>query len=412
MNATKSLSPILYVDDEEDNLVVFNSTFRRDYEVYLAKSGQEGLDIMKKHPIQLIITDQRMPEMTGIQFLERVIPEYPDCIRMILTGFSDIEAIIQAINTGRVYRYITKPWSKEELKINIDRALETYHLKEQNRKLIEDLKEANTNLEQKVIERTRLIESQTIEITSSIQYARKIQNALLPQDKDIAKHFPSCFILSKPKDIVSGDYYWLASKEDKVITVVADSTGHGVPGAFMSILGVAFLNEILNKTVTIRANEILNQLRDLVIKSLHQKGTLEEAKDGMEVAVCVIDFDKKKLQFSGANRPLLMISGGELKELKGDPMPIGIYEDEEQSFTNKDIIFSNGDLIYLFSDGYLDQLSGTNRKAFKSDNYKKLLQEIKDLPLKEQKDYLAKQHEEWKGEGEQTDDILIVGIRL
>jgi sigma-B regulation protein RsbU (phosphoserine phosphatase) len=353
-----------------------------------------------------------MPEMTGIQFLEKVIPDYPDCIRMILTGFSDIEAIIQAINTGRVYRYITKPWSKEELKMNIDKALETYRLKEQNRKLIEDLKEANTNLEQKVVERTRLIESQTVEITSSIQYARKIQNALLPQDKEIAKHFPSCFILSKPRDIVSGDYYWLASKDDKVIIVVADSTGHGVPGAFMSILGVAFLNEILNKTVTIRANEILNQLRDLVIKSLHQTGTLEEAKDGMEVVVCVIDFNKNKLQFSGAFRPLYLIRDGELKEVKGDPMPIGLYQDEELSFSNKDIIFNEGDLLYLFSDGYIDQFGGSDRKTFRSDNFKKILLEIKDLPLIEQKKYLIKQHEEWKGVIEQTDDILIVGIRL
>src|SRR4030043_1230638 len=165
MDKPKSLPPILYVDDEEDNLTVFNSAFRRDYEVHLAKSGQEGLKIMKKHPIQLIITDQRMPEMTGIQFLEKVIPKYPNCIRMILTGFSDIEAIIQAINTGRVYRYITKPWNKNELKLNIDKGLETFKLKEQNRKLIEDLKEANKTLEQKVIERTQKIELQNREIT-------------------------------------------------------------------------------------------------------------------------------------------------------------------------------------------------------------------------------------------------------
>jgi len=412
MNTARTPSPILYVDDEEDNLIVFNSTFRRDYEIHLAKSGQEGLEIMRKYPIQLIITDQRMPEMTGIQFLEKIIPDYPDCIRMILTGFSDIEAIIQAINTGRVYRYITKPWNRDELKINIDKALETYRLKEQNRQLVEDLKEANSNLEQKVIDRTKQIEAQTIEITSSIKYARKIQNALLPQDKEISRHFPSHFILSKPKDIVSGDYYWLASKDDKVIVVVADSTGHGVPGAFMSILGVAFLNEILNKTVTVRANEILNQLRDLVIKSLHQTGALEEAKDGMEAAVCIVDYEKKKLQFSGAFRPLYFLHQEELKEIKGDGMPIGFYEDEEQSFTNKDIIFDKGDLIYLSSDGYSDQLSGADRKAFKSDNFNKLLIEIRNLPLKEQKEYLLRRHEEWKGEGEQTDDILIFGIKL
>ena len=412
MDKTKSLPPILYVDDEEDNLTVFNSAFRRDYEVHLALSGAEGLEILKEHEIQLIITDQRMPEMTGIQFLEKIIPEYPDCIRMILTGFSDIEAIIQAINTGRVYRYITKPWSKEELKINIDKALETFHLREQNRKLIEDLKEANQTLEQKVIERTRKIEAQNKEITSSIQYASRIQHALLPPEGDLKKLLPSYFILSKPRDIVSGDYYWLASKDDKVLIAVADCTGHGVPAAFLSILGVSFLNEIVNKAVTIRANEILNQLSGQVIKSLHQTGKNDKTRDGMEIALCVIDLTKNKLQYSGAFRPLYLIRDSELKEFKGDSMPIGIYEEEDQTFTNSEILFKKDDIIYLFTDGYVDQMGGTERKTFRSENLKKLLIDIHKKPMPEQKKVLEKKFEEWSGQIDQVDDILIVGIRL
>jgi len=412
MDKPKSLPPILYVDDEEDNLTVFNSAFRRDYEVHLALSGQEGLEIMKKHPIQTIITDQRMPEMTGIQFLEKIIPDYPDCIRMILTGFSDIEAIIQAINTGRVYRYITKPWSKEELKINIDKGLETYNLREQNRKLIEDLKEANQTLEQKVIERTHKIESQNREITSSIQYARKIQNALLPPEEELDRLLPSYFILSKPRDIVSGDYYWLARKDNKVIIAVADCTGHGVPGAFMSILGLSFLNEIVNKTVTPNANVILNQLRSELIRSLHQTGKCDETRDGIEMALCAIDFNQHKMQFSGAFRPLYIIRNNELIEYRGDPMPIGIYEHGEQSFSNTELEFLNDDIFYLFSDGYIDQLGGTERKTFRSRNFKNLLIEIHKLPLPEQKKILEKKFKEWKGEIEQIDDILVLGIKM
>ncbi|MCJ7717194.1 MAG: response regulator, partial [Anaerolineales bacterium] len=182
MNNKNSLPPILYIDDEEDNLTVFYSTFRRDYQVYLATSGQEGLEILKNHSIHLIIADQRMPKMTGTEFLERIIPEYPDCIRMILTGYSDVEAIIQAINKGRVYSYVTKPWGKDDLKITMDHALQTFNLKQQNRGLFEDLKEANLTLEKKVIERTQKIESQRKEITDSIQYARRIQSALLPPE--------------------------------------------------------------------------------------------------------------------------------------------------------------------------------------------------------------------------------------
>jgi sigma-B regulation protein RsbU (phosphoserine phosphatase) len=412
MSQNKSLSPILYVDDEEDNLTVFNSAFRRDYKVHLALSGQQGLEIMKKYLIQLIITDQRMPEMTGIQFLEKVIPDYPDCIRMILTGFSDIEAIIQAINTGRVYRYITKPWNKEELKINIDKGLETYHLREQNRKLIEDLKETNLTLEQKVIERTQKIESQNREITSSIQYARKIQNALLPPEEELNRSLPSYFILSKPRDIVSGDYYWLAHKDNKVIIAVADCTGHGIPGAFMSILGIALLNGMVNKAAVIRTNEILNQLRSQIIKSLHQTGKHNETRDGMEMALCVIDFSKKKLQYSGAFRPLYLIRNNELFELKGDSMPIGIYPDEEDSFTSKEMLFEKNDMIYLSSDGYVDQIGGPSRKTFRSKYLKKMLIDIHQKPIDEQRAILEKNFEEWKGNIEQVDDILIVGIRI
>ncbi len=272
MNTDKALPPILYIDDEQDNLTVFYSAFRRNFKVYLANSAQEGMEIMKKQSVNLVIADQRMPEMTGIEFLEKIKLEYPDCIRMVLTGYTDVEAIIQAINKGRVYRYITKPWSKDDLKITIDHALETYELKEQNRKLFTDLEEANLTLEKKVIERTKKIESQRREITDSIQYASRIQSALLPEKEELDKHLPSYFILNKPRNIVSGDYYWLAHKDNKVVVAIADCTGHGVPGAFMSILGLAFLNDVLNQTESISANAILNQLRSHVIKSLHQTG--------------------------------------------------------------------------------------------------------------------------------------------
>jgi phosphoserine phosphatase RsbU/P len=412
MTSDKPLHPILYLDDERDNLIVFNSAFRREYEVHLASSGQEGIEILRKNEIKVIITDQRMPEMTGIQFLEKIIPEYPNCIRMILTGFSDIDAIIQAINTGRVYRYITKPWNKEELKINIDKAIEIYQLRCQNRKLIADLREANQTLEEKVIERTQKIESQNREITCSIQYASRIQNALLNPVTDLKRLFHSYFILNKPKEIVSGDYYWMASKEDKALVAVADCTGHGVPGAFMSILGVSFLNEIINRIVPVSANEILNQLRRQVIMALHQTGKSDEARDGMEMALCIIDYNKMKIQFSGAFRPLYLLRNGDIMELSGDNMPIGIYEDDESSFTNQEISFEREDVIYLFTDGYLHQMGGNNRRTFKSQNFKKLLLDIHSYSLKRQKELLEGKLDEWQGDLEQVDDILVVGIKL
>ena len=405
MEQNKARQHILYIDDEKDNLTVFYSTFRRYFEVHLASSGKEGLELMKKHDMHLVIADQRMPGMTGIEFLEKIIPEYPDCVRMVLTGYSDVEAIIQAINKGRVYRYITKPWQKEDLKITIEQGLETFQLKRQNRKLVTDLQEANQTLEKKVKERTK-------EITDSIEYASRIQNALLTPGEELDQLLPSYFILNKPRNIVSGDYYWVARKNKKVAVAVADCTGHGVPGAFMSILGMAYLNEILNKLEAIRASEILNQLRAQVIKSLRQSGGIKEAKDGMEIALCVVDFSTQRLQYAGAFRPLYLFRDNEFIELKGDPMPIGYYHEENLFFQNQEMVFRKNDMIYMFSDGFVDQLGGPHRKTYKSKRFKQLLREIYQGPLSEQKKKLESEYKVWKSNNEQIDDILIMGIRF
>ena len=403
---------ILYVDDEEDNLTVFRSTFRREFNIHLARSGAEGMEILKNNEVQLIITDQRMPEMTGIQFLESVIPDYPDCIRMILTGFSDVEAIIEAINKGRVYRYITKPWNKDELRLTINNAFENFELKKKNKNLIEELKETNEQLEQKVIDRTQKIEAQKNEITDSIRYAKRIQNALYPPCELISDSLNDFFILNKPRDIVSGDFYWMAEKEDKVVVAVSDCTGHGVPGAFMSMLGIAYLNEIVNKTVTLRANEILNQLRGNVIRSLHQTGKNDEAREGMEMALCIIDFEQGKVQYSGAFNPLYLIRNKELIEFKGDTMPIGIYSDEEESFTNQKIELQKGDALYMFSDGYVDQIGGPRRRTFRSKYFKELLLSNSEKKMVDQYKILEQTIEDWRGDLEQIDDILVMGLRV
>jgi predicted ATPase/serine phosphatase RsbU (regulator of sigma subunit)/tRNA A-37 threonylcarbamoyl transferase component Bud32 len=282
----------------------------------------------------------------------------------------------------------------------------------ENARLYKSLEEYNLTLEQKVTDRTLKIENQNKEITSSIKYASRIQNALLPPDEELKRILPSYFILSIPKDIVSGDFYWFTLKDDKVIFAVADCTGHGVPGAFMSILGISFLNEIANKTVTFRANELLNQLSGQLKKSLHQTGNIIETKDGMEMGLCVIDFAKQKLQYAGAFRPLYLISGNKLKEFPGDSMPIGLYESEDLSFTNTEVLFGKDDMIYLFSDGYVDQLGGKDRKTFRSEKFKKLLIQIHNLPPEQQRTALRRKHIEWKGNIEQVDDILVAGIRL
>ena len=412
MPETKMLPPILYVDDEKDNLTVFKAAFRRDYKIYLAGSGAEGLKIMEEHEIHLVIADQRMPGMTGTEFLEQVKDSYPDCIRMVLTGFTDVEAIIQAINKGRVYRYITKPWDKNELKMNIDRAIESFSLKSQNSQLLIDLQNTNLNLERKVQERTQKLEKQKVALMDSIHYASRIQSAMLPEEAELACYLQSYFLLNKPKDIVSGDYYWVSRKNNKVIVAVADCTGHGIPGAFMSILGISILNEIVHAAEQVNAGDILSQLRTKVIRSLRQKGKIYEAKDGMEISLCVLDFNERKLQYAGAFRPLYLIRDGEMLVLRGDSMPIGKYDLDECPFNSEELVFEENDIIYLFSDGFVDQLGGPHRKTFRSRKFKKLLIDIHKMPLHEQKEILEKEHESWKLDHEQIDDITVMGIRF
>ncbi len=412
MTFTNPIYSILYIDEAEKNLARFKSTFGQDYHIFTATSGKAGLKIMEQKTIQLAITDQQIPDMSGIDFLEKILILYPDCMRMIMTGSSDKDAIILAFNKGNIYRYVAKPWNLEDLKMSIDSAMEVYNLKIQNRDLINNLEDAKRNLEHKVIERTREIEQQKINITDSLHYASRIQKALMLPSEELEKIMPYHFVLNKPKDIVSGDFYWVARKGDRLIIAVADCTGHGVPGAFMSILGINFLNEIVNNFDGPRANEILNELRDQIIRALGQTGQRDETKEGMEVALCAVDFKKRVVQFSGAFRPIYLISGGELSVIKGDQMPIGIYEEEKLSFNNKEVPFKEHDMIYLFTDGYVDQIGGLQRKTFKSIRFKKLLKEISHKPLNEQKSILREEHEIWRAGQEQIDDILILGVEL
>ncbi|MFC2116035.1 tetratricopeptide repeat protein [Bacteroidota bacterium] len=275
-------------------------------------------------------------------------------------------------------------------------------------------KKANILLEEQNIEikhQRDQIFQQKQEITDSIQYASRIQNAILSPETMLNK-LQDHFILYKPRDIVSGDYYWMTLKDNKTIVAAADCTGHGVPGAFMSMLGISFMNEIVNKSDTKQANEILNQLRGNVISSLGQTGEEGEAQDGMDLALCVIDTSAMKIQYSGAYNPLYLIRNGEILEYKPDKMPIGIHRMKSDSFSNHDIDVQVGDALYMFSDGYVDQFGGTRQKKFMTKNFKELLLRINKKPMNEQKEILDKTILDWMGDVEQIDDILVLGLRI
>ena len=257
-----------------------------------------------------------------------------------------------------------------------------------------------------------LVQNQKKKIEDSILYAKRIQSAVLPPNRFIQHLLSDHFIFYRPRDIVSGDFYWTKQVDDKIFIAAADCTGHGVPGALMSMLGITFLNEIINKNPNIHANEILNELRTHIISSLRQTGSGGESRDGMDVALCIIDHKNKVLEYSGANNPLYMIRNGELTHTKADKMPIGIHRRAKESFVNHFINLKQNDLIYIFSDGYVDQFGGESGRKFLSANFKDLLLENAEKTLNEQKVILKTAFEEWKGERKQLDDILVIGFKI
>ena len=274
------------------------------------------------------------------------------------------------------------------------------------------LKKDKRILETRVKERTGKIEAQKQEITSSIEYASRIQMAMLPEDWHFRYSFSDYFIIFKPRDIVSGDLYWIGEDEKHIFFTVADCTGHGVPGAFMSTLGISTLDEIITNNTDLKANTVLNLLREKIKTSLHQTGKQGEATDGMDVAFCILHKDRKKLEFSGAYNSLLIVQDGELREFRADRMPIGIYYGEKETFTNYEIKVQKGDTIYIFSDGFADQFGGPKGSKYMKYNLKRLLSEIYQRPMSEQKSILENEFEKWKGSSDQIDDVTILGVRI
>ncbi len=256
------------------------------------------------------------------------------------------------------------------------------------------------------------IAAQNEEITSSIQYASRIQSALLTPIDQVNRIFPESFILYLPRDIVSGDFYYITQMGKSKIAVAADCTGHGVPGGFMSMLGISFITQIIGSKTDLKANEVLNELRKLVISALHQTGEIGGSKDGMDIAISIIDEETNTLQFAGANNPLILIRNNELTHIKGDKMPIGIHIRGDLSFTNNVMQIQKGDAIYTFSDGYVDQFGGADGRKFMIKHFKELLLEIHQKPMSEQKVILDETLRNWHGKSPRIDDVVVMGVRI
>lgn len=264
-------------------------------------------------------------------------------------------------------------------------------------------------LEYRVKDRTAQLQEKNREITDSITYAKRIQNAVLPPHDLLQEYVKDCFILYKPKDIVSGDFYWFEKKNDVLLVAAADCTGHGVPGAMLSVVCSNALYRSVNEFDLIRPGEILDKTRELVLDAFAKSS--EGIKDGMDISLCAIDLRTRRVSWSGANNNLWYLKNGALCEIKAHKQPIG-KTGHQLPFPTHDVPLEKDDVLYLVTDGYADQFGGAEGKKFKRRQLEGLLHATGSMPLDTQKRTLDRVFENWRGELEQLDDVTIIGIRL
>lgn len=418
---------ILLADDNPDNLQTIFEILTKaypSYKILKANNGKIACKLAESRLPDLIITDWEMPEMDGIETIKylKQQPSTADIPIIMASGImTSSQNLETALNAGAV-DYIRKPIDKIELIARVNSMLklsDSYKfIKEQNKQLKqqqEEIRTQNEDLIQKneeIIVQKEQIEEQTKDITDSILYAGRIQEAILPTIDVLKNQFPKSFVFYKPSQIVSGDFYWFKEVKNMIYIAVADCTGHGVPGAFMSILGISLLNEIITRRYINSPDIILNELRKRIKKSLHQTGQQYEQQDGMDIAICLIDTENYILEYAGAYNSLYLIHNHSLTEYKADRMPIGIHPKDHIDFSKKNIQLQPKDTIYLFTDGYSSQFGFLNDEKFKVKNFQKLINQISELPMEQQYDVLSKTFYQWKGNKQQTDDILVVGLQI
>ena len=415
--AKKRKREILIVDDISSNLdLIGNILLLNGFDIRVAQNGLEAIEeINKKHP-DLIFLDISMPEMDGYEVCEilKSDEKTKDIPIVFLTAYSNTENLVKAFQVGG-QDFVTKPFNSEELLSRANTHIELKEKKQEiekyNQKLLQ-MNEEQLRLNKVLHEQKLIIEEKNNDLTSSLDYAKLIQTSLLSSDLQLNNNFNEFFILNKAKDIISGDFYFFykVANKNQAILIVADCTGHGVPGALLSVLGTSLINKIIINDNCLEPAKILYELDIAFGNFLKSRENKSVSSDGMDLAVCFFDFDKEELTFSGAKRPLFKISNGILEQYKGSIYSIGGYLQMEKKFKNHKIQFNQGDIIYLFSDGYADQFGGEKNKKIGTQRFKNLLLKIANSSMLEQKEKLLNFFEDWKCENEQIDDIIIVGL--
>lgn len=395
---------ILYVDDEETNLRVFKSNFRRFYKVHTAVTPVEAIEMLKENDIQVIITDQRMPEMTGTEFLEKILPDFPDVIKIILTGFTDIEAIKDGINRCGIYKYITKPWNFDEMKAVLDRALETYQSAIDNVEHMKDLEETNVELERRVAERTKELNDINERLISSIKYAGQLQMSMLPSERYLERLFDEHMVIFKTRYYFSEEFIWTTSlnfrTEDYTAVAVLEFDGKGIVGSLKTLISDSILTELVQDRKIFHTGDIIKYLKE----ELDAAGSKELYCD-LKVSVALIDNNAETIQFSGLNQDMIMFQDGEMKILEGDK------EEDLDIIRAEKFDLGEDDTFYLYSNGFYNQTNSDGVK-FSKEKFHGLLKAVQDMSMSEQESFLTQTIEDWIGDSGLSDDISVVGFKL
>lgn len=418
---------LLVVDDEPDVQLLVKQKFRRQirdgkYTFLFAENGVDALEKLKENPdVDVVLCDVNMPQMDGITLLSKTRKVNPTVQTIIVSAYGDMRNIRRAMNNG-AFDFVTKPINFNDLGATIDKTIHhVRQLKEaitEKEKLYRKLEEHSEKLEETVEQRTaeieeqkRVIEAKNQNIIESINYAKRIQESILPTQDAVDHVIPESFVFFKPRDIVSGDFYWVNEIDGKKIITAVDCTGHGVPGAFMSLIG----NDLLNVTVQAKRittpDKVLEHLHQEVRKVLNQESG--KSRDGMDLAFCTIFPEEQKMLFAGARNPLIIIRDGDMEIVKGDKKSVGgIQNETARTFTCHEVSLEKPAMYYIFSDGYQDQFGGEDGQKYLTKNFRKLLLEIHDKPLQEQRRVLEEELEAWRGDYPQVDDILVIGMKL
>ncbi len=407
----KSKIKILITDDSQTIREAIVSMLANDpkfeYIIITAENGVEGCKMAYKEQPDIILMDIEMPVMDGIKATNKIKSnnQLLDIPIVVMSTSSTLKAAFLAGADD----FIIKPFTEFELLLrlnfNIKLAHKAMELKDQHAVLQMQKDEVD--------QQNKIISMQQNELLEDMNYASHIQNAISPRKETLNELCKSYFVINRPKNIVSGDFYWVSKKDERYFFVVGDCTGHGTSGALMTMVGSAFLNEIINNVPFSNPGSILDELRKRVIKLLQQRGDIGEASNGMDVSLCIFDPKTRKLEYAGANNPIYIVrENQELEVFKADRMPIGIYINHRTPFNSIETTLGTDDNLYMFSDGYADQFGGPRGKKFRYKQFKELLTSYAALETNKQLKQIENTLNNWIEGYEQIDDILLVGFKL